>query len=59
MNLKEILENDNVVEEINNNRSLLYKRYVVQYCDAYAHNPDKLEKRVKYLGKIKNYFKEG
>lgn len=46
-------------KEINNNHSLLYKRYIVQYCDAYAHNPDKLEKRVKYLTKIKNYFKEG
>ena len=45
-------------EEINNNRSLLYKRYIVQYCDTYAHNPEKLEKRVKYLSKIKNYFKE-
>ena len=42
----------------NNNRLLLYKRYMVQYCDAYAHNPEKLEKRVKYLHKIKNYFKE-
>lgn len=46
-------------EQVKNNRSLLYKRYIVQYCDAHAHNPDKLEKRVKYLNKVKNYFKEG
>lgn len=46
-------------EEVNNNQSLLYKRYIIQYCDVYAHNPEKLEKRVKYLSKVKNYFKEG
>lgn len=51
---------DNMItkEEIKYNRSLLYKRYIVQYCDTYAHNPKKLEKRVKYLNKVKNYFEE-
>ena len=38
------------------NQDLEYKRYIVQYCDAYAHHPEKLEKRIKYLNKVKKYF---
>ena len=40
---KEILENYNLQE----------KRYKIQTCDALAHNPEKLEKRKKYLNKTK------
>lgn len=43
-------------KEIKDNRDLAYKRYLIQYCDAYAHHPLKLEKRVKYLQRIKQYF---
>lgn len=40
-------------QDIQENRELAYKRYWVQYCDAYAHHPDRLEKRVQYLNKVK------
>ena len=35
---------------------LEYKRYEIQKCDALAHNPDKLDKRIKYLYKAKKMF---
>ena len=38
---------------INNNVELVRKLYEIQYCDALAHHPDKLEKRKEYLQKIK------
>ena len=37
------------VNDITNNYELTLKRYEVQRCDALAHNPLKLEKRIKYL----------
>lgn len=40
-------------EDLVYGHELLYKRYLIQYCDAYAHNPDKLEKRIKYLNNTK------
>lgn len=43
-------------KEIQKNKDLAYKRYIVQYCDAYAHHPSKLEKRVKYLNRVKIKF---
>ena len=36
-------------EDIENNYDLAYKRFKIQVCDALAHNPLKLEKRVAYL----------
>lgn len=45
-------------EDIKNNYDLTYKRYLIQKCDALAHHPEKLEKRIKYLEKTKNKFKE-
>lgn len=45
-------------EDIKNNYDLAYKRYLIQECDALAHHPEKLEKRIKYLEKTKNKFKE-
>ena len=33
---------------------LSLKLYKIQYCDAMAHNPDKLEKRKEYLEKTKS-----
>ena len=44
------------LKEIGENKDLAYKRYIVQYCDSYAHHPDKLEKRVKYLNRVKKYL---
>lgn len=40
-------------KDIEENIELAYKRYLVQYCDTYAHHPLKLEKRVKYLNRTK------
>ena len=44
-------------EEIIDNYDLCVKRYKIQVCDTFAHNPEKLEKRVKYLKKVKNIIK--
>ena len=38
---------------IRDNYSLAYKLYLVQTCDALAHNPNTLEKRKEYLAKTK------
>ena len=46
------------VNSVLENSDLEYKRYLVQYCDCYAHHPDKLEKRIKYLVRTKNLFKK-
>ena len=40
-------------DQINDDYDLVLKLYDVQYCDALAHHPDKLEKRKKYLNDIK------
>jgi tRNA nucleotidyltransferase (CCA-adding enzyme) len=36
-------------EQIKNNFNVCLKLYEIQRCDALAHNPEKLEKRIKYL----------
>lgn len=40
-------------KDIEESNTLATKRYLIQYCDAMAHNPDKLEKRKNYLEKTK------
>ena len=40
-------------ELIENNNDLSIELYKIQYCDALAHNPEKLEKRKKYLCDMK------
>lgn len=54
-----IEKHDSVItkEEIENNYDLEYRRYKIQYCDALAHHPHKLEKRKEYLEKTKLMFK--
>lgn len=44
-------------KNIEDNYELCVKRYKIQVCDALAHNPKKLEKRIKYLKKVKNIIK--
>lgn len=44
----QINEND-----INNDFDLTYTRYLMQECDAFSHNPSKLEKRKRYLDDTK------
>lgn len=44
-------------KDIQNNLELSIKRYKIQVCDALAHNPNKLDKRLKYLKKVRNNIK--
>ena len=44
--------------DILDNFNLSLKRYLIQYCDALAHNPEKLEKRKQYLKNTLEKFKE-
>lgn len=44
-------------EDIENDYDLSFKRYLIQECDALAHNPTKLEKRKKYLEYTKKLLK--
>jgi len=52
-----VLKHDTTLteEEIKEDRELSYKRFVISYCDTYAHNPDKIEKRENLLRKL--YYK--
>lgn len=40
-------------KDVSNNYNLALTRYLMQECDALAHNPDKLEKRKEYLESVK------
>lgn len=56
-----LIENhDNFItnEDIKNNYELSVKRFLIQYCDALAHNPLKLEKRKAYLKNTLELFKQ-
>lgn len=55
-----IEKHDNLItsEDIKNNYDLACKIYLIQKCDALAHHPKKLEKRIKYLIKTKFKIKE-
>lgn len=44
-------------EDILSNPRVYSKIYKIQYCDALAHHPDKLDKRKEYLEKTKKLFK--
>lgn len=46
------------LEEIKSNYQLSYKRFLIQYCDCLAHNPLKLDKRIKYLKETTQLLKE-
>ena len=41
-------------ELINTNIELAQELFIIQYCDAMAHNPEKLEKRKQYLIELLN-----
>lgn len=41
-----------------NNIELIKKQLYIQYCDAYAHHPDHIEKRIKKLNEIKEKLEE-
>ena len=45
------------LKHLNNNYDLTCKRFSIQICDALAHNPNKLEKRINYLKSIANKLK--
>lgn len=44
-------------KELNNYPNLSTKRFEIQRCDALAHHPDKLEKRIKYIDNISQKIK--
>ena len=50
-----IIEHDNIISDklINEDYEFCQKLYEIQKCDALAHHPDKLEKRIEYLNKTK------
>ena len=45
-------------KDIQSDPEFYSKLYKIQYCDALAHNPDKLEKRKEYLEKTKKILKK-
>lgn len=56
-----LIENhDNPItkKDIENNYEINVKRFCIQYCDALAHHPDKLEKKIKYLKIVYEYIKQ-
>ena len=57
-NIKEdnFFEYAEVYKDVKKDYELEYKRYEIQKCDALAHNPGKLDKRIKYLYKSKKMF---
>ena len=50
---------DTIIEpnSLDNNSEMIHKRLKLQYADAKAHRPDKVEKRIKFLDDIKNKLK--
>jgi len=46
-------------EEIANNKELSKKRFKIQLCDALAHHPDKLERRIRYLLSVNERLNDG
>lgn len=57
-----LVENhDNIISasRVNkNNMELVEKQLHMQYCDAYAHHPNHIEKRIKKLNEIKDKLEE-
>lgn len=55
-----IREHDSPItkNDVIKNYDLELKRYEIQKCDVLAHNPEMLEKRKKYLKKVKRYFND-
>jgi len=47
------------IDDIESNVELAKKRFKVQFCDALAHHPLKLEKRIKYLININEKVNNG
>lgn len=47
-------DNKITLEDIKGNRELEIKRFLVQYCDTFAHNPKVLDKRISYLKDVFN-----
>lgn len=45
-------------KDLDKNKELSLKRYEIQKCDATAHHPDKLEKRINYLKEVQEKIKK-
>ena len=46
-------------DEMNDNKELSKKRFEIQLCDALAHHPDKLERRIRYLLSVNDRLNVG
>ena len=55
--LIELHDTEITLEDIEEDLEFTLKRLEVQRCDALAHNPKYLEKRIEYLERIKTYIK--
>lgn len=54
-----VLSHDTPIKDsdLKNNIDISIKLYEIQRCDALAHNPEKLEKRINYLNKVREKIK--
>ena len=55
------MEHDSPISsvEINDDIDLVRDKFMVQVCDALAHNPEKLDKRIEYINKINDKINSG
>ncbi len=57
-----LVENHDTIIDVDNlkadNLELIKKQLYIQYCDAYAHEPKHIEKRIRKLDEIKEKLKE-
>ena len=52
------LHDSPITDKMINEMTYTEKLYKIQYCDAMAHHPDKLEHRIEYLEKTKKLLKK-
>jgi len=57
-----LVEHHDTIIDVDNLKTntieLIKKQLYIQYCDAYAHHPDHIEKRIKKLNEIKEKLEE-
>lgn len=56
-----VMEHDSPISsvEINDDIDLVRDKFMVQVCDALAHNPEKLDKRIEYINNINDKINSG
>ena len=56
MKIIELHDTAITMQNINENPDFCRDLFIVQYCDALAHNPEKLTNRIKYIKGVLEYF---